>query len=94
MTRLSAPSLAALAVAGLLASLTLVAWRQGRALESLGALEAVRSDVSLARAESEEWSRRIQRLESRSYVVEAAERRLNMRTPAAAEIVYLTGAQQ
>jgi hypothetical protein len=94
MMRLSAPSLAALAVAGLLASLTLVAWRQARALESLGALEAVRSDVSLAQAESEELSRRIQRLESRAYVVEAAESRLEMRTPEAAEIVYLTGAQQ
>lgn len=92
MKRLSGSSLVALAVAALLASLTLVAWRQGRALEGLAALDAVRTEVSVAIAERDELARRIQRLESRSHVVEVAEQRLGMHTPEAAEIVYLTGA--
>ncbi len=91
MKRLSAPSLVALAVATLLASLTFVTWRQSRALEALAALDETRSDVALAAAERNELARRIQQLESRAHVVPEAERRLGMHTPAASEIVYVTG---
>lgn len=91
MKRLSRPSLVALAVAALLASLTLVTWRQSRALEALADLDHARSEVSMAIAERDELARRIQRLESRAHVIEEAARRLGMRTPEASEIVYVTG---
>ena len=92
MTQFSGASLVALAMAALLGALTLVAWRQSRALESLAELDTVRSEVSLALAEREELDRRIRRLESRAHVVEAASR-IGMHTPEASEIVYLTGGQ-
>lgn len=79
----------ALAFAALLGSLTLVIWRQSRALETLRALDELRSARVIAEAERSELTRRIQRLESRAYVVAAARDRLGMHVPAAAEIVIL-----
>lgn len=80
---------AALAFAALLASLSLVVWRQSRALEALRALETVRSERAVSEAERVELSRRKQMLESRSRVVAAAGERLGMRVPGGAEIVIL-----
>lgn len=91
MSRLSGASLLALAMAALLGSLTLVTWRQTRALEALAELDAVQSEVSLAQAEREELTRRIRKLESRAHVTAAAAG-IGMHTPEASEIVYLTGA--
>ncbi|HEX9885563.1 MAG TPA: hypothetical protein VGA70_03705 [Longimicrobiales bacterium] len=88
---LSAPSLVALAGATFLASLSLVTWRQGRALEALATLERVREEVVLAQEESGELARSIQYLESRSHLVPAARERLGMHTPGASEIVLLQG---
>ncbi len=82
---------AALAVAALLASLSLVAWRQARALEALAALDGVRQARVLAVAEKAELERRIQYLESRGRVVPAARSRLGMHTPDASEMVILPG---
>lgn len=91
MNRIGGPSRVALAVAFLLASLSLVAWRQSRAFETLTRLDELRSETSLARAERAELVRRAGYLESRGRVVPAARERLDMHLPEASEIVYLSG---
>lgn len=91
MKRLSTSSRAALSVAALLASLSFVAWRQGRGMEVLETLDRVRDDIALATAETSELRRRIQYLESRGRVVEEARRRLGMHTPDAVEQMMLPG---
>lgn len=72
---------AALAMAALLASLSVVAWRQGRAFEVQRELEALRGEVSMARSEQVQLNRDIRVLSSRERVVQAA-RRLGLRPPA------------
>ena len=79
----------ALAFAALLASLTLVIWRQSRALEVLRSVDQMRSERVIAEAERSELTRRIQRLESRARVVADARDRLGMHVPSANEIVIL-----
>lgn len=79
----------ALAMAVLLGSLSLVAWRQARALEVLELADRWEREVDLARAELEELRGRIDRLGSRSWVVQEAKARLGMRMPRASEIVFL-----
>ncbi len=79
----------ALAFAGLLASLSLVIWRQSRALESLRALDQVRQERTVLETERSLLLGRIQRLESRSQVVAAAGARLGLRIPVGGEIVVL-----
>ena len=80
----------ALAFALLLASLTLVVWRQGRALEDLRTLDRTRAQRALAESERAALLGRIQHLESRARVVAVATERLGMRIPAAGdEIVIL-----
>lgn len=91
MRTLSGTSRVALAVAALLASLSLVAWRQGQALETLAELDRVRRDRTLASVEAEELRARIQHLESRSRMVPVARERLGMEMPAASRIIYLPG---
>ena len=81
----------ALATAVLLASLSLVAWRQARALESLESLDGLRREWTLAQAEREELELRVHEMESRGRIVPEARRRLGMRIPEAAEIVLLPG---
>ncbi len=85
------PSLLALGFAGLLASLSLVTWRQSRAFEALAALDEVQRESSLARSEQTELERRIQRLESRTRVSTIAAERLGMHQPDASEMVLLSG---
>jgi cell division protein FtsL len=75
----------------LLASLTLVAWRQSRALEALAALEAVRQERALAESERADLERQIEYLESGVRVVPAARSRLRMHIPDASEIRILAG---
>ena len=91
MGRLTASALVAVALVLLLASLSLVTWRQSRALESLAALDSIRRERSLAEAEVTELTRRIQHLESRSRVVADARARLDMHVPSDDEIVHLLG---
>lgn len=91
MRSLSGTSFVALAVAAFLASLSLVAWRQSRALETLAELEELRGRTSLAEAERDDLQRRVGHLESRSRVVPAARSRLGMHVPDASQIVYLRG---
>ena len=79
----------ALAFALLLGSLSLVVWRQSRALELLRDLDQTRTARAIAEAERSELSRRIEFLESRARVVSDAGMRLGLRVPSAEEIVIL-----
>jgi len=79
----------ALLIVALLASLTLVVWRQSRALEALRRLEAVRSERVVEEARRASLTRRVEQLESRAHVSETARLRLGMRLPAGDEIVIL-----
>jgi cell division protein FtsL len=79
------------AAVGLVAALSLVVWRQGRALEALAELDVARREKALLIADQAELERRIQQLESRARVVPEARNVLGMRTPEAAEIVILPG---
>lgn len=94
MTRLAGTSIVALAAAALLGSLSLVAWRQARALESLERLDRVRRELTLDQAELADLQGRIRVLESRGRVVPMARTQLGMRLPDASEIVYLAGGTQ
>jgi len=84
-------TLVALAVALLLTALSLVAWRQSRALEALAELDMVRRERTLQESEKEELLRRIRYLESRGRVVGEAEERLGLGVPDDSEMVFLEG---
>lgn len=79
----------ALLFAVLLAALTLVIWRQGRARAVLTKLDRIRMERAVAEAERAALERGIAELESRGRVVAAARRRLDMHVPTGAEIVIL-----
>jgi cell division protein FtsL len=79
----------ALACALLLASLSMVVWRQSRALESLRSLDRLRNERAVVEAERSELLRRLQALEGRGRVVAAARTRLGMHIPSGPEIVIL-----
>ena len=87
--RLSGTVKVAFCVAVLLASLSLVAWRQSRAFEAMGALEEIRRETTLAEAERAELEARLGLLESRAWVVPEARERLGLRLPRSSDIVYL-----
>ncbi len=94
MRSLPTPSVVALAVAGLLAALSLVTWRQSRALSDLAELDRVRQERSVAEAEVGELQTIVHFFESRRRVVPEARERLGMHVPADWEIVTLPGAEQ
>jgi cell division protein FtsL len=73
----------------LFASLSMVVWRQSRALEELRRLDEARSTRAVLQAERSSLQREIQRLESRSRILAVAGARLGLRVPAASEIVIL-----
>ena len=73
----------------LFASMSLVVWRQSRALEALRALDSARAERALLQAERAELQREIQHLESRARIVAVAGEELGLRVPAATEIVIL-----
>jgi cell division protein FtsL len=89
--KLTATGLLVLALVALLAALSLVTWRQSRALEALASLDTIQRERSLAQSEVEELTRRIQVLESRTRVVAEARERLGLHVPADDEIVQLLG---
>jgi cell division protein FtsB len=90
MTRLAGTSVVALALAALLASLSLVAWRQARALEALELENRLQRELTLGKAEEVDLNGRIRILESRGHVRPEARKELGMRMPDASEIVYLS----
>lgn len=77
------------AFALLFASLSMVVWRQSRALEALRGMESARAERVLLQAKRSELQREIQRLESRARIVAVAGAHLGLRVPAASEIVIL-----
>lgn len=79
----------ALAFAALLASLSLVVWRQSRALEVLRELDGLRSARAVAESERAELSARVQELESRARIKAVVEAWWGMRVPASGELVTL-----
>jgi hypothetical protein len=79
----------ALGFAALLAALSLVVWRQSRALESLRALEEVRRGLALAKGEHFELARKIQYLESRGRVEPFAQRHLGLHVPTGSDELVL-----
>jgi len=78
-----------LALVLLLASLSLVTWRQSRALEVSRAVEDARQARALMESEVARLEARVRALESRARVVREAGTRLGMRMPGATEIVIL-----
>lgn len=79
----------ALVSAALLGSLSLVVWRQSRALELLRDLDRTRMSSAIAEAKRSDLARRVEYLESRAHVVSEAGSRLGLRVPSADEIVIL-----
>jgi hypothetical protein len=78
-----------IACALLFGSLSLVVWRQSRALEELRSLDAARAERSLLQAERSELQRSVQRLESRTRIVAVAGEWFGLRNPGGDEIVFL-----
>ncbi len=78
----------ALAFTALLASMSLVVWRQSRALEILRALDSARTIRAIGEAQRSELNRRIEFLESRSRVVSEAQR-LGLHVPSVEELIVL-----
>lgn len=78
-----------LALAALFGALSLVVWRQSRALEVLRELDAARSERAVLESERTVLQRRVQELEGRERIVRVAGERLGLRPPAAAELVIL-----
>jgi cell division protein FtsL len=85
---------AALLFTLLLGSLTLVVWRQSRALEMQRVLEAVRQERAVEESRRTALMRRVEQLESRTRVSEAAAVRLGMRLPSGEELVILPMAER
>lgn len=79
----------ALLFALLLASLTLVVWRQSRALAVLRSVEETRRERVVEEARRSALRRRVEELESRARVSELARDRFGMRLPSGDEIVIL-----
>lgn len=79
----------ALAFAALLGSLSMVVWRQSRALSMLQDLDALRSERAVMESERSHLNERVQHLESRARIVEVAGARWGMRVPGAGEVWVL-----
>jgi cell division protein FtsL len=77
------------ACALLFASLSLVVWRQGRALDALRGLDAARSQRAQSQSERAQLEREIQQLESLPRVLSVATTRLGMHVPSVDQIVIL-----
>lgn len=89
MKRLSGTSKVALAVAALLASLSLVSMRQRTALDTMAFLDSLRLEEALQESTREDLKSQVLYLESPGRVSEDAERRLGMRKAGAADMVDL-----
>lgn len=72
----------------LLGALSLVIWRQSRALSISRAVDELRREAAVLDAERTELTHRIQRLESRGRILEAAAE-LGLRVPSGSDLVIL-----
>lgn len=79
----------ALLFAAFLASLSLVVWRQSRALEVLRSIDATRRERAVVEARRTGLVRRLDGLESRARIARVAEERFGMRVPHGDEIMLL-----
>lgn len=79
----------ALVLACVFGSLGLVAWRQTRASMHLREINQLQREIDIVRAEIATLQRRLQRLQSRGYIMEVAGSRLGMRLPESDEILLL-----
>ena len=89
MKGLSGTSKVALAVAALLASLSLVSVRQRTALSTMAVLDSLRVEEDRHEAIREDLKSRVLHLESPGRVSKDAERRLGMRKAGASDMVTL-----
>jgi len=87
-------TLLVLGFSGLLSALSLVTWRQSRALEALAELDRLERSLSLAESERTDLLRRIRGLDSRTRISSFAQERLGMHRPDASEMVLLSGRAQ
>jgi cell division protein FtsL len=83
-----------LGFAGLLSALSLVTWRQSRAIEALAELDHLERSLSLAEWERTELLREIQGLASGPRISSFAQENLGMHHPEASEMVLLPGGAQ
>lgn len=88
MKGMTGPVRVAVAGAALLGALSLVAWRQGRALDHLEALEQVQDAIAIELAEQTELAQRIGDLEGFEHVSGEAGRRLGLRQPSETEMRF------
>jgi hypothetical protein len=94
MNRLPVSLLVTLCVALFLASLSVVAWRQGRAREVMADRERVIGAIAMEIDERARLLERIRYLESRGRVTKEAEQRLGLAIPSDSSIVFLSGVDQ
>ncbi len=94
MNRLPLSLFLTLCVALFLASLSVVAWRQGRAREVMNAREAVLGDIAMEIDERSKLLTQIQYLESYSRMKKDAYELLGLVIPADSSIVFLAGEGQ
>jgi len=83
-----------LGFAGLLSALSLVTWRQSRAIEALAELDHLERSLSLAEWERTELLGRIQGLASGPRISSFVQEHLGMHHPEASEMVLLPGGAQ
>ncbi len=81
----------AVSVAVFLASLSLVAWRQGRAITVMTEVQELEFAIQLKRADNDDLRGSIQYLESRTRITGEAREKLGMRVPDASEQTNLQG---
>ena len=89
MKGLSGTSKVALAVAALLASLSLVSMRQRTALDTMAFLDSLQLEEAMQEAIREDLNSQVLHLESWGRVSADAERRLGMRKAGASDMVDL-----
>lgn len=87
----SLPLIAVVFAAAFFASLSAVAWRQGRARDVMDVRERLRIEVALEKDALGEREQQIRVLESRRQVTVKSESSLGMRMPGDAEVIHLTG---
>ena len=88
--RASLPMTVALAAASLLAALSGVAWRQGRAQQVMEARETLRIELALQHETLGELEQQVRALQSRRRVIDDGTA-LGLRAPGDEEVIHLPG---
>lgn len=91
MKRVPVPLREIFALAILLASLTVVAWRQSTTRETMAELDAAERELAVTADEREVLARELAGLESRLWIGAEAAGRLGMRPPGEQEVVITSG---